>query len=394
MKRTELFLGGMLLALLVSPAFGGDEPKEPAKLTPELCRQLTEKVLALQDKSTATKELAASLQADVEQHRAELLGALTGGAGIERALAAALLHLAKSDQDKIAEALAKALSDEDLDVRRGAAGSLLRLKKPTSAEALIKALEDTDEQVRSAAAAALGTMKIAKAKDGLVKLIEDPNWMVRLQAVQALGAVADKDSSKEVAEKLKGLLEDENAFVRMAAAGTITKLTGVKPEGAPDAGDKNVLHNLATEMGGVKEQLDGEHHGSTVQVAQKGISDKLDQLIKMIQEQQQQQQQSQSQGKPKEGEPKPGQPKSGPGNKGGKPQQGKPTSAATSEAMSEGSVKHGEKGSAEVSAVGGEWGNLPPKMREELELAKGEGLPERYRKLLEIYLMSIAEEEK
>jgi hypothetical protein len=279
-------------------------------------------------------------------------------------------------------------------VRRGAATSLLRLKKPASADALIKALEDTDEQVRAASAAALGGMKIVKAREGLEKLIADTNWMVRLQAVQALGAIADKDSSKGIADKLKDLLEDENAFVRMAAAGAITKLTGVKPEGTADAGDQNVLHNLAKEMGGVKEQLDGEHHGSTVMVAQKGITDKLDQIIKMIQEQQQQQQQSKGEGKPKEGEKKPGEPKSGPGNKGGKPQQGKPSSPAQSEMMTSGSVQHGEKQAAEVSSVGGAWGKLPPKMREELELAKNENLPERYRRLLEIYLMSVAEEEK
>jgi hypothetical protein len=393
MKRAMLCLAAVL-ALAAAPVFSGEEPKEPAKLTPELCKQLTEKILALQDRATATKELAQELKADVEKHQGELLGALSGGSALERALSAALLHMANKDLDKVAEALAKALSDEDLDVRRGAAGSLLRLKKPAAADALIKALEDTDDQVRTLAAAALGVMKVAKAKEGLIKLLDDPTWAVRLQAVQGLGAIADKDSSKDIAEKLKGLLEDENAFVRMAAAGVITKLTGVKPEGAPDAADKNVLHNLAKDMGGVKEQLDAEHHGSTVQVAQKGISDKLDQIIKMIQEQQQQQQQSQGQGKPKEGEPKPGQPKSGPGNKGGQPKQGKPSSPATSEQVSSGSVQHGEKGAAEVSSVGGKWGMLPPSKREELELAETEGLPERYRKLLEIYFMSIAEEEK
>jgi len=393
MKRAILALiGGVML--LAAPALAAEEGKEPAKLTPELCKQLTEKVLALQDRSTATKELLASLKEDVEKHRGELLGALSGGSALERALAAALLHLAKSDQDKIAEGLAKALSDEDLDVRRGAAASLLVLKKPATADALIKALEDPDEQVRAAVAGTLGLIKCAKAKDGLVKLLADGNWMVRLQAVQALGAVADKDSSKEIAEKLKDCLEDENAFVRMAAAGTITKLTGVKPEGTPDAGDKNVLHDLAKEMGGVKEQLDGEHHGATVLVAQKGITDKLDQIIKMIQEQQQQQQQSQGKGKPKEGEKKPGQPKSGPGNQGksGTPKQ--PTSPMQSEGMTSGGIQHGEKGKAEVSSVGGEWGKLPPKVREEMLLGANENLPERYKKLLEIYLMSIAEEEK
>ena len=394
MKRAMLCLSAVL-ALAAAPVFSGEEPKEPAKLTPELCKQLTEKILALQDRTTATKELAQALKQDVEKHQGELLGALSGGSALERALSAALLHMATKDPDKVAEALAKALSDEDLDVRRGAAGSLLRLKKPASADALIKALEDTDDQVRTLAAAALGAMKIAKAKESLIKVLDDPTWAVRLQAVQALGAVADKDSSKEIAEKLKDLLEDENAFVRMAAAGVITKLTGAKPEGTPDAGDKNVLHNLAKDMGGVKEQLDAEHHGSTVQVAQKGISDKLDQIIKMIQDQQQQQSEGKpGEGKPKEGEKKPGQPKSGPGNKGGQPKQGKPSSPATSEMVTSGSVQHGEKQAAEVSSVGGKWGNLPPSKREELELAETEGLPERYRKLLEIYFMSIAEEEK
>ena len=387
---SALVVAALLLGVPALAEDGGKD-KETAKLTPELCKQLTEKVLALQDRSTASKELAESLKADVEQHRAELLGALDGGSALERALAATLLHMAKSDQDKIAEALAsKALKDEDLDVRRGAAASLMALKKPATADALIKALEDPDEVVRSAAAATLGQLKVAKAKDGLLRLLVDGNWTVRRQTVQALAAVADKESSKEIAEKLKDLLEDENAFVRLAATGAITKLTGVKPEGTPDATDKNVLHNLATEMSGVKEQLDSEHHGATVQVAQKGITDKLDQIIKMIQDQQQQQQQSQSQGKPKEGEKKEGQQKSGPGNQSKQGGQN-PSSPMSGEFQTSGSVQHGQK--ADVSGVGADWGKLPPKVREEMLLGKVENLPERYRKMLEIYLMSIAEED-
>ena len=382
-----LLLGGRLLAA------DGEPGKESAKLTPELCKQLAEKVLALQDRATATKELAESLKADVEQHRAELLGALDGGSALERALAATLLHMAKSDQDKIAEALAgKALKDEDLDVRRGAAASLLALKKPATAEALIKALEDPDEVVRSAAAATLGQLKVARAKDGLVRLLLDGNWMVRLQAVQALAAVTDKDSAKEVAERLKDLLEDENAFVRMAATGAITKLTGVKPEGTPDTAEKNVLHNLAGEMSGVKEQLDSEHHGATVQVAQKGITDKLDQIIKMIQEQQQQQQQQQQQKQQQQKQQQQKQ-QSGPGNQSKQGKQGgqNPTSPMSGEFQTSGGVQHGQK--ADVSGVGADWGKLPPKVREEMLLGKIENLPERYRKMLEIYLMSIAEED-
>ncbi|HOX07393.1 MAG TPA: HEAT repeat domain-containing protein [Planctomycetota bacterium] len=393
MKRTMLAIAAVL-SMACAPALSGEEPKAQPKLTPELYRQLAEKSLAMQDRATATKEKAAELQAEVEKHRAELLGALSGGEALERSLAAGLLGMVKSDQDKVAEALAKALSDDDLDVRRGAAVSLFRLKKPAGTDALIKALEDSDEQVRAAAAAALGVLKAAKARDGLLKLVEDDSWMVRLQTVRALEAVTDKDGVKAVAEKLKALLDDENAYVRMAATAAITKLTGVKPEGAPDAADKEVLHNLAKEMGGVKNDLDREHHGSEVQVAQGKITEKLDKLIQAIQEQQQQQQQSQ--GKPKEGEPKPGDPKQGPGNKGkGKAQQNdKPTEAATSEAMSSGSVKEGARQAADVSVVGGKWGNLPPRKREELELAESQGLPERYRKLLEMYFMSVAEEEK
>jgi hypothetical protein len=61
------------------------------------------------------------------------------------------------------------------------------------------------------------------------------------------------------------------------------------------------------------------------------------------------------------------------------------------EFQTSGSVQHGQK--ADVSGVGADWGKLPPKVREEMLLGKVENLPERYRKMLEIYLMSIAEED-
>jgi hypothetical protein len=390
MKRATMILATLALAGAV--ALGG----ESSKLTPAVYREISGKVEEMRADPRKAKAVSAEVGKLVDAHRAELLSALKDGAALERALAATVLHLGTGEKDKVAAALAAALKDQDADVRRGAAAGLAQMKVPATAPAMAAALEDLDETVRALAAGALGELKAAEAKPALAKALADESWKVRLAACRALAALADKDSSLEIAGRIKPLLEDENAYVRMAAAAAVQKLAGTAPEGAPGGGkkDENILQELAKDMYGVKEKLDREHHGQEVLVAEEGIAGKLDQLIKMIQEQQQQQQQqSQGQGKPKEGEKKPGQGQgSKPGNQGGQGKQGgqNPSSPMQGEFMTGGSTQHGEK--AQVGDVGADWGKLPPKERDKMLQAAQADLPARYRSMLEVYLRAISEE--
>lgn len=394
MKRTRLMiLSALALALAASTAPAG-EPTSP--MSAEVYKKLKAKVDEIRANPRKAKALLAGLKKEVDAHRALLLKAIASGSALERSLAAGILHLSSGEKEKVLAALGEALAgDEDLQVRRAAAASLARMKAPASVPAFIKALSDVDEGVRAAAAAALGRLKAKGAKAALAKALADENWKVRLGAVRALAGIADDATKEEITGKLKPLLEDENAYVRMAAASVLRKLAGTEAGGSgrPKKSDENVLHELAKEMGAVKEQLEAEHHGVEVQTAESEITDKLDQIIKMIQQQQQQQQQSKGKGKgegkkkKKKGGSKPGnQGKSGQGKQGGQ----NPSSPMQGEFMTSGSVQHGPK--AEVSGVGAVWGKLPPKVREALLQAAGSDLPERYRRMLEIYLMGIAEE--
>jgi hypothetical protein len=147
-------------------------------------------------------------------------------------------------------------------------------------------------------------------------------------------------------------------------------------------------------MTGVRDNIEAEHHGREVIVAQDGIAKKLDQLIEMIKKQQQQQQQGQGKGKPKKGKKKKGQGKgSKPGNQAGKSgKQGgqNPSSPMQGEFMTSGSVQHGEK--AALGEIGAQWGKLPPKERDKMLEALRAQLPPRYTRMLEVYLRSISEE--
>jgi hypothetical protein len=60
--------------------------------------------------------------------------------------------------------------------------------------------------------------------------------------------------------------------------------------------------------------------------------------------------------------------------------------------VTSGSIQHGEK-RATVEGRGGEWGKLPPKLRDEITNALNEAYPERYKSLLRLYYKNLAEEE-
>ncbi len=393
MKRTILTLGTLVLAGVV--AIGG----ETSKLTPATYKKINGKIDEIKSNPRKTKGLLPGLKKLVDACRGELISGLQHGSAIERTLAAKVLYLSSGDKKKVAVALAGAMTDKDLEVRRSAASGLARMKMASSGKAFIAALEDVDETVRAVAVGALGALKIKEAKGALVKALEDENYKVRLGACRALGAIAGKEDGKDIAAKLKPLLEDENAYVRMAAAAIVQKLAGVKKDPKTEAkkNDENVLHELATDMDSVKEKLEAEHHGVEVRTAEEQVLKKIDTLIEMIKKQQQK---SESKGKgkgkgKKKKKKKGGKKGSKPGNqgkKGGKGKQGgqNPSSPMQGEFMTSGQTQHGQK--AELGAVGADWGKLPPKERDKIIQAMKAKLPDRYKKMLRLYLMGIAEE--
>jgi HEAT repeats len=392
MKSIMLTLGTLVLVGAI--ALGG----EGSKLSPATYKKISGKLDEMKANPRKAKGMLPQLKKMVDAHRAELLSGLKHGSALERTLAAKILHLSSGDKAKVAAALSGAMTDKDLEVRRSAASGLARMKVASSAKAFVAALEDVDETVRAVAAGALGRLKFKPAREALVKVLEDENWKVRLGACRALGAIADKDNGKDIAAKLKPLLEDENAYVRMAAAAIVQKLSGVKKDpraGKKKKGDENVLHELAQEMGAVKEKLEGEHHGAGVQTAEEEVTKKIDALIEMIKKQQQKSEsKGKGKGKPKKGKKKKGKGKGKPGNEGksGKGKKGgqNPSSPMSGEFMTSGGVNHGEK--AALGAVGADWGKLPEKERDKIIKAMSAKLPDRYKRMLRLYLMSIAEE--
>jgi hypothetical protein len=172
----------------------------------------------------------------------------------------------------------------------------------------------------------------------------------------------------------------------LAGLAALAAAPGLAGEGS------GALHELAGDMAGVKAQLDAEHHGARVQVAQKDIADKLDQVIKKLQE-------PPPPGHPdcpvpRDGDRPPGPPAADPGTADGKPQPRRSASPAQREALTTGDIVKSKPGTADGSASGREWWRLSARRRAELDLAASEQLPARYRRLLEMYYLSIAEEEK
>ncbi len=393
----EFGLVALVLAVLAGSSLSAAEPQG---MSMETYRKINTKVSDIKANPRQARVILKDLKKLVDANRAELLKALSKGQPLERALAARVLHLTTKDHQKVATALEKMVGDEDIETRRAVVNSLARLKKASSADALLKALADVDDTVRISAVSGLGFLKIAKTQAALTKATGDSNYRVRLGACRALGALANKENGPEIIAGIKDLLDDENAYVRMSAAAIIRKLSGEKKDstkskvanGKPEKKEENILHEMASEMEEIKENLEAEHHGREVVTAQEEVTKKLDQLIKQIQKQQQQQQQQQQKkqksGKKKKKDGKKKKGGSKPGNQ-GKKAGNNPSSPATSEFMTSGQKQHGAKG--ELGEIGAAWGNLPPKLREKMLQVSSSDLPERYRKMLEIYFMSIAE---
>lgn len=93
------------------------------------------------------------------------------------------------------------------------------------ADALVRALHDEDELVRARAAAALGRMPIAKALAPLTDALNDPRPRVRANAATALGRATPAD----LHDRLAGALLDPHPAVRAAATAALRSATPAEP---------------------------------------------------------------------------------------------------------------------------------------------------------------------
>lgn len=328
----------------------------------------------------AKKALAADVASNVE--------AMKKGLGskqvIQRRLAAWALGYC-ADKAKGVELLKGAMVDTDAEVRRAAAGGLKELPDGSAVDALIAGLDDTDERVRCASAQALGAIKDSRAARPLLKLLGDKAWGNRLHAALALGEIKDKSVLPDIQ---KALESESDPRVRMGLAAAARKIAGKEEpdsQGAMEPGQgKNVLHELSDEMKKVEGKLrDDLHDIENVQVPQKKIEDQLVELIKKVEEMMAQ---GQGQGK------KSGEQQQQSQGQSGQQSGGNPTSPLKTSVLPSGPPR-GALQPGEVVSKEAAWAHLPPAMREELNQVYKEDMPERWRRRLEEYFLSVAAEE-
>lgn len=87
------------------------------------------------------------------------------------------------------QGLARALRDENGDIREMAAFALGILDGRSALRDLTTALQDPDPEVRGAAATAIGKLGTAEDGQALIALLGDENYQVRLRGLHALGVL-------------------------------------------------------------------------------------------------------------------------------------------------------------------------------------------------------------
>jgi hypothetical protein len=104
-----------------------------------------------------------------------------------------------------------ALMHDDLDIRRKAVHTLVRLNNPFNLEQITDALIDSNPEVREAAAYALGELNIESAINPLLETLKDKNALVRKSAVLAL---EKKEDPRIIEPLIMVATQDSDPFVR------------------------------------------------------------------------------------------------------------------------------------------------------------------------------------
>ena len=329
-------------------------------------------------------EVEKDLRADAAANKDALIAALSSATTIHREIAARALEYCGDKKAAVGALIKIVCADSDENVRRAAAAALAKLPDSAAVEPLMKGLADNADSVRGTCAVALGNIKDNRACDALLRLLsEDAKPMVRMLAATALSKIKEPATLPGLTKLLE---TEKDERVKMAIAGAMRALMGgnsAESAQMPTAeGTAGELSSLAKEMKDVEDKLRSDRHDQAVQVQGSSIEKKLAMLIEKLDkacngngssssEQKQQQQQQQS---------------------GSKQGNGKASSPATRSQLGS-AVPQGAMNTALVTGKQDPWAKLPPAQRDELLQAFREEMPERWRKRLEAYFLSIAAEE-
>ncbi|PYQ19828.1 MAG: hypothetical protein DMF81_20625, partial [Acidobacteria bacterium] len=112
----------------------------------------------------------------------------------------------------VIQALARALRDEDKDIREEAALALGILNGTAALRDLTAALQDPEPGVRGAAATAIGKIGTLQEGRALVPLLSDPASSVRNRALQAIGVLKVREAGPALREMYEANRRKELGF--------------------------------------------------------------------------------------------------------------------------------------------------------------------------------------
>jgi HEAT repeat protein len=189
---------------------------------------------ALRDPSHAVRRAALAAVESLEPVPGEAKDALVlllkdeQGDGLRRLLAV----VSRTEGDLPLEALERALTHPEADVRRSAFALLARVAggPAASRSALLRGAEDPDATLRREALLALPALPAAEALPVLMARLRDPREDVALAAAQGLGRMV---AAPELVEQLSKMLADPEPLPRRRAAQALARLgpaaTGAGP---------------------------------------------------------------------------------------------------------------------------------------------------------------------
>ena len=150
--------------------------------------------------------------------------------------------------------LLDALKDSDYDVRRRAAGALVKLGDASAIPGLLDALKGSDSDIRRRAAEALGELGDASAIPGLLDALKDSDSDVRRSAAEVLGKLGDVSAIPGLLDALK----DGDSDVRRRAAEALGELRDVSAipgllDALKDHNDAHVCWRAAEALGKLRD---------------------------------------------------------------------------------------------------------------------------------------------
>ncbi len=208
--------------------------------------------ILLKDKDSQTRQSAAISLGYIGNPEASqfLISALKDSdQGVKYAAAASLGQMRSPEAVK---AISAALSDDDSGMKVSALTALDRMDAASEVESVRKLISDNDPKVRSLAVKFLGKYKDSSSAQSILPLLKDSDKMVVINSAYALGRLGDtsglqptakilkteKETSikmaaiesleainnKESVNMLKGLLNDDDQYVKDAAKYALIRL--------------------------------------------------------------------------------------------------------------------------------------------------------------------------